>query len=378
MTLTLILTAVLLLAFCAALSFGGKDQGMVLAANLRVVEKPKFYPVVDAHVHIDANAAMYALAVKAMDAAGIAVVMNLSGGHGKTLAKNLKLASKYRGRFLTFCGGWPGEFNWRRRDIGEVLAKMLRESHKMGAHGFGETVKWALMKKINWDDPRLDPMWATLEELQMPINWHVADPTRYWMKETPRVMLESPDYRKGFPSKHDLIMQQERILQQYPRLVVIAAHSNWLNDQIPFLWHRLDTYPNYHIDICAACDEFGRNPDEFVDLCTRYSGRIFFGTDAGFSRRMLKNFHYSVADFKAFYVAHFLFLGTRQRMIPCAFKGNAGGIFVGYENGFVRYANDGVALPDAVLRDIYYRNTERMFGIKVPLRKPLPKFSYEM
>jgi len=188
----------------------------------------------------------------------------------------------------------------------------------------------------------------------------------------------SDGYYKGYPSKHALIMQQERVLEKHPNLVVIAAHANWLNDQIPFLWHRLDTYPNYHIDLCAACDEFGRNPDEFVDLCKRYSGRIFFGTDAGFSGRMMRGFKYSPADYKAFYVAHFLFLGTRQQMIPCAFKGNPGGRFAGYENGFVRYANDGVALPDNVLRDIYYRNAERMFGIKVARWKPRGKFSYNI
>jgi hypothetical protein len=44
---------------------------------------------------------------------------------------------------------------------------------------------------------------------------------------------------------------------------------------------------------------------------------------------------------------------------------------------FPRFANDGIALPDEVLRDIYYRNAERMFGIKVRGWRPEGKFSYE-
>jgi predicted TIM-barrel fold metal-dependent hydrolase len=354
---------------------------MLSSKDLRVVKKPKFYPVVDSHVHMEPTAKMYEFAIRAMDAAGVAAVINLSGGHGKVLARSLALAKKYRGRIITFCGGWPEVFDFKSKAIGEQLAKMLRESHKMGAQGFGEVVKWALMNKINWDDPRLEPMWGTLEELGMPINWHVADPTRYWFKETATRMLEAKDYRKGHPMKQALIMQQERVLEKYPKLVVIASHANWLNDQIPHLVYRLRKYPNYHFDLSAACDEFGMDRQDFIDVCLEYSDRIFFGTDAGFSGHGVKKYgtvKKALPEYKAFFVAHYLFLGTDQQMIPCAWAGAPGQHFVGYKNGFVRYANDGVSLPDNVLRDIYYRNVERMFGVKVASWRPPTPFTYEV
>jgi len=364
-----------------ALFFGDKDQGIVLAKDLHVVKKPKFYPVVDTHAHLKAEAAMFDLAVEVMDAAGIAVTMNLSGGSGRTLDKALALAAKHPGRFVTFCGGWPDDYDWKAPDIGKRLARMIGESKRQGAAGFGEVVKWALHGWINWDDPRLEPMWEKLEELQFPVNWHVADPSRYWMKETPTRMLEAKGYYKGYPLKHALIMQQERVLERFPKLVVIASHANWLNDQIPHLIYRLETYPNYYFDLSAACDEFGMDREDFRDVCLKYSDRIFFGTDAGYSPDKPKRYggrKHLVADYKAFYVAHFLFLGTDQEKIPCAWKGAPGQHLVGYENGFVRYANDGIALPDKVLADIYYRNAERLFGVKARGWRPKGKFSYDV
>ena len=381
MTTLFLLAAVSFLAYVAVLTFGEKDQGMVRPENLRVVEQPRFYPVVDAHVHAAAEKDAFDLAVRAMDASGVALSMNLSGGSGKALAKSLALAKKHRGRFLTFCGGWPMEFDFKSRQIGLKLAKMIRESHDMGAHGAGEIVKWALHNQINWDDPRLEPMWATLEELLMPVNWHVADPSRYWMPETPFVMLEADDYCKGHPLKHALLMQQDRVLEKFPKLVVIASHANWLNDQIPHLIYRMERYRNYYFDLSAVCDEFGLNPRDFIALCKKYPDRIFFGTDAGYSRRAIKK-HRGVANAvrntKAFYLAHFLFLGTRQPMIPLAWSGAIGQHFIGYVNGFPRYANDGVDLPDSVLRKIYYKNAEKLFGIKVAGWRPPKGFSYEL
>ena len=363
------------------LAFGHKDQGMVTPDKVFVFKTPKFYPAVDVHVHINATPECFDLAVKSMDAAGVAASVNVSGGSGERLDKALKLAAKYPGRFVTFCGvGFRGD-EWKAPDIGERIAKTLQESHDKGAAGFGETVKWALHGRINWDDPRLEPMWNKLEELKMPINWHVSDPSRYWRPESPTNTLESDGYYKGFPLKQELLFQQERVLEKHPNLFVIAAHSNYLTDEIPYLVYRFEKYPNYYIDLAAACDEFGRVPEEFVDLCAKYSNRMLYGTDAGYRGGRIADpagAEKAVQAFKAFQVAHFLFLGTDQKMIPIPFNGNYGHHLVGWENGFTRYANDGVALPDEVLRKIYYENFERLFDVKVSAWQPPAGFTYEI
>ena len=85
----------------AALAFGDKDQGILKSENLRVLETPKAYPVIDAHVHIDATDAAFDLAVRVMDASGVAAVVNLGGGSGESLDRALALAAKYPGRFIS-------------------------------------------------------------------------------------------------------------------------------------------------------------------------------------------------------------------------------------------------------------------------------------
>ena len=47
-------------------------------------------------------------------------------------------------------------------------------------------------------------------------------------------------------------------------------------------------------------------------------------------------------------------------------------------NAFTRYAHDGVALSDSTLRKIYYKNAERLFGIKVEGWKPAKPVSFAM
>ena len=56
------------------------DQLMVTADKILVLEEPAFYPAVDAHTHLEASEEAFALAVKSMDAAGVAVSVNLAGG----------------------------------------------------------------------------------------------------------------------------------------------------------------------------------------------------------------------------------------------------------------------------------------------------------
>jgi predicted TIM-barrel fold metal-dependent hydrolase len=361
-------------------AFGARGEAAVGAAEVFVIETPKSYPVVDAHAHMGATEASYEMAIKAMDAAGVAVTVNLSGGSGETLTKNVALGAKYPGRFIQFCGVRLAREEWQAPDVGERIAKSIQESHDIGAAGFGEVVKWALYGRIDWDDPRLEPMWNKIEELKMPINWHVGDPSRYWRPEGPFNTLETESYRGRMPLKQELLNQQERVLERHPNLVVIAAHSNYLADEIPLLVWRFEKYPNYYVDLSASIEEWGRVPEEFVDVARDYQDRILYGTDGSYRDRDIPeggSIDTTAANLKAFHVAHFLFLGTRQRMIPTPFDGNYGRYLVRWENGYTRYAHDGVALPDDILEKIYFKNAERLFGISVADWRPATPVSFE-
>jgi len=378
---SLLTVLVVLTVAAGAFGFGNQDQGMVTADKVVVLEVPNFYPAVDAHTHVGSSEESFDTAINAMDAAGVACSVNLSGGSGENLDRALAGAAKYPGRFVTFCGVSARGDEWKAPDIGEKFAQQIQQAHDKGAAGFGEIVKWTLFSRIDWDDPRLEPVWNKLEELKMPINWHVGDPSRYWRPQGPYNTLESNGYMTGFPSKQECLFKQEHVLEKHPNLIVIAAHSNYLADQVPYLMYRFQKYPNYYIDLSATCGEWGRVPEEFVDICKMYPDRILYGTDAGYRGGRTEepvDMDTVVRNFKAFQVAHFLFYGTRQRGIPIPWNGNYGKYITHWENGFTRYAHDGVNLPDDILRKIYYQNAERLFGIKVADWKPAEGFTYKM
>jgi len=334
--------AVLCLTALTALGREYVDQEHVLADEIIVIEKPPVYPVVDAHAHFGASEECYELAVKTMDNAGIKTTVVLGGGYGERLDRHLELAAKYPGRFLVFCGvGVPREER-SAENTGEIFAAQLQEAHEKGAAGFGEIVRWAMRPGgLAWDDPKLDPMWSKLEELKMPVNWHVADPSRYWRPEGP-----------------------------FNTLVVIAAHSNYLADMVPLLEWRLRKFPNYHCDLSATIGEWGRVPEEFKYMVTEYSDRFLYGTDAGYREGSIEMFGEGDIDaaahnMAAFHLAHFLFLGTSQRNLPIPFHGNYGRTLIRWQGGYTRYIHDGVDLPPEVLEKIYYKNAEKLFRIEV-------------
>ena len=223
----------------------------------------------------------------------------------------------------------------------------------------------------------MEPVWDKLEELQMPINWHVADPSRYWRPENHFNRLEDDSYFGEKPWKFDLLMQQQRVLERHPDLVVVAAHSNYLADMVPLLQQRLEKFPNYYIDLSATCGEWGRVPEELKFIVSEYGDRVLFGTDAGYRRSRIDSYDgdldRAAEDVAAFYLAHFLFYGTDQRRIPVPWNGNYGADLVGWENGFTRYTHDGVDLPDDRLRKIYYENAERLFRLDVSGWQPPEK-----
>ena len=127
--------------------------------------------IVDLHQHIDYTPQHLARAVKIMDAAGVGLVVNLSGGtvtRGKDggpseFERNKRLADKlYPGRFLHYMNlDYSG---WDRPDFAERAARQIDEGHRLGAAGFKEYKRLGLYLRdgagqlIKVDDLKLDPM----------------------------------------------------------------------------------------------------------------------------------------------------------------------------------------------------------------------------
>ena len=123
---------------------------------------------------------------------------------------------------------------------------------------------------IRHDDPRLEPLWALAEELQVPIAVHSgAGPAGI-------VYMGSPRHRERFGDPSAL----EEVLVRHPRMKLVIMHAGW-----PFLDSTialLHAYPQVYVDL-GAIDWAEPRPgfDQYLQGLMTYGfgKRILFGSD---------------------------------------------------------------------------------------------------
>ena len=182
---------------------GGSMDGVLLAdyapasslvVPVTTVKKARF-PAIDAHTHssmsgIGSRADVDAW-VKAMDAAGVEMSVVFTGASGETFDRQAEL----------FLGSHPKRFQvWYSFDASNPedpafsakLVAELERVYKKGARGVGEIIDkgWGVeadqhsavprANRLRFDDPRLDAYWEKCDELNLPVNIHVADHPSCW------------------------------------------------------------------------------------------------------------------------------------------------------------------------------------------------------
>lgn len=142
------------------------------------------------------------------------------------------------------------------------------------------------------DDPYYDEMFTFLEENDVPINIHLADPEEFWQ---PGKQYDDP----SFPSKEDMYAQAFRMLDKHPKLRVVFAHFMFLSDFPEEVVRVMETYPNVMFDLTPGVEmypNFTKRIDFWQNFFEKYSKRIMFGTDSNSIKSVniqLENFVYS-------------------------------------------------------------------------------------
>lgn len=315
--------------------------------------------VVDAHNHLPvSHPRMQGVnldeLVREMDFLNVKTIVNLSGGWGEELKRNLdKLDAAYPGRFATFCNvnwdgiGGPG---WTERATAQLEADI-----RAGARGFkvfknlGLRVRDIHGKLVMPDDARLAPLWDKVGELGMPVLIHVADPVAFFrpldrFNERWDELHRHPDwhfYGPEFPPFQELIASLYRLIEAHPQTTFITAHVGCYPENLGFVSQMLDKYPNFYTDISARIAELGRAPYSARAWFLKYADRILFGTDARPNVLM--------------YQTHFRFLETADEYFdysPSAAIPPQG-----------RWKIYGMFLPDGVLQKVYHDNAARLLHL---------------
>jgi predicted TIM-barrel fold metal-dependent hydrolase len=356
----------------------GQEAGAVhMAAQWRDQRR-----IIDLHQHIDFTTQHLARAVKIMDAAGIGLAVNLSGGtvtgskEGESeFERNKKLTEAlFPGRFLLCMNlDYAG---WDQPDYYQRAAEQVEKGHRLGAAGLKEYKRLGLYLKdgkgqlIKVDDPKLDAVWKRCGELNMPISIHVADPKAFWLPydEKNERWNELKDHKSWwfgdsskFPPWKELLESLNHVIARHPKTTFVCVHFANNAEELEWVDAALDRYPNMMADLAARIPELGRHdPDQVNRLFTKHQDRILFASDFQVYDRLILGSSGnepapSDADAEVFFAKEWRWLETRDKNWPhmTPIQGD--------------WKISSIGLPPAVLRKIYFDNARKLLARSLPL-----------
>ncbi|MGC4020909.1 MAG: amidohydrolase family protein [Cyclobacteriaceae bacterium] len=312
------------------------------------------FPFIDIHNHQGSmDSGDLSKLIADMDKLNMAVMNNLSGrgfssngkddfsGNDDHLLKSLdNIKKNYPNRFILFTTISFVDIddpNW-----GTKTAHQIEENVKAGAKGLkiykslGLSVKDKNGKRIQIDDPRIDPVWAKCGELGIPVLIHSADPKQFWDpidKNNERWLELKLHPRRRYEDKEvqwqTLLDEQHRVFKKHSKTNFIDAHLGWYGNDLKKLGSLLDEMPNVYTEIGAVIAELGRQPKSAKVFLTKYQDRVLFGKDSWVPSE---------------YETYFRVLETEDEYFPYHKRYHA----------FWRMY--GIGLPDDVLKKIYYKN----------------------
>ncbi|MBX3030635.1 MAG: amidohydrolase family protein [Chloroflexi bacterium] len=297
----------------------------------------------------------------AMDEAGIMTMVDLDGGQGDELSRQVeRYQVPHPERIIVFAGLDYGMWS-READFGELEAERLRDSVARGARGLKV---WKLLglracdttgRLVAVDDERLDPLWRAVADLRLPVVIHVADPIAFFEpvgegNERTEELALHPDWHfwppmetadgPGFPRFDDVLAAFDRLLGRHPDVTFIGAHVGCAAEDLALVDGLLERHPNLCVDIADRIAELGRQPYSARRFLLRWADRVLFGTDSAVDVATCRIYYRFLETFDESF-------DYSPREVP--------------PQG--RWRISGLGLPDEVLRLVYADNARRVLGL---------------
>jgi predicted TIM-barrel fold metal-dependent hydrolase len=315
------------------------------------VPRAKF-PVIDFHGHPPPLITQEAVenVVKAMDPLNLRVMI-ATGNPGRISREQMRQdlqvvgASKHKDRFAIFANI---DFRNVGPGFGQTAAEQLEADIKAGALGLGEIMKdFGLTARktdgtrLKLDDPELDPIWTTAARLDIPVMLHVGDPAPFWntfdySNERYLEMALFPGRRcppERCPPFEELMAERDRLFKKHPKTKFVAAHFGWHANDLGRLAKMFDQMPNVSVETGAILYDLGRQPRFAHDFFVKYQDRVLFGKDS-----------FAPEEYPYFW-----------RTFETADE-----YFDYYRDYHAFWKLNGLALPDAVLKKLYFANALKL------------------
>lgn len=331
--------------------------------DVTIIEKSKF-KVIDIHEHLgklvlgDDYKNLYNLNdfKQELETLNIHHIVNLDGVWGTEMDDMLNHTQAMSSQLTSFV--WIDVSKIDDPDFSEKVKAHLYDAYAKGARGIKMWKVISLNQKdksgnyIRTDDERLNIVYKTASELNIPILIHIADPVAFFLpvdntNERYEELNENPDWSFGKEGQYtfkELMDMQDSMIRNNPETKFIVAHFGSYAENLKHVAQRLDQFPNMYIDIAARIAELGRVPYSSREFFIKYSNRILYGTDC---TPLNLDLHKK----------YFRFLETFDEYFEYQEEGE--------HAGQGRWRIYGIGLPDEVLKDVYYRNACKLLNLDI-------------
>ena len=312
------------------------------------VPRAKF-PVIDIHSHQPApiSAQQLKTVVDSMDPLNLRILVNASGATGDRLVQSIAAIKNtpYQDRMVMFTNI---DFRNVGPGYGLKMAQQLETDVKNGALGLGEIMKNFGLRarkadgsRLHIDDPELDPIWDMAAKLNIPVLIHTADPQEFfepinYMNERWLELALYPDRRypqPQFPSFETINSERDNLFRKHPKTKFIMAHLGWHANNLARVAKMFDEMPNVYGEVGAVLYDLGRQPRTAHDFLVEYQDRVLFGKDS-----------YQPDEYPYYW-----------RTFETGDE-----YFDYYRDYHAFWKLYGLALPDDVLRKLYYGNALKL------------------
>ena len=327
------------------------------------------FPIIDGHIHYGHPDLMPGL-IDVMDRFGIERFNVVCTPHQSRLSlvpDALHLKAHYPDRVYVFGGLDISVLFMAPDQAGGIFADYVDTLLGLGCDGIkiveGKPDVRRMLPLPPFDSEAFAPFWAKMEELEVPLVFHVNDPEEFWDPDLVPDWAREHGWFYGDGTCIDNETQYTEVLNvmdRHPNLKVIFAHFFFLSAQLPRLAEYLDRYPNMCIDLTPGIEMYSNlsyTPEEAREFFLRYQDRIVYGTDIG-AKALLDTpelgIEHDESQARVYVVRTFLESEAEFRLPE-----ERGFLFGSFDTPF-----RGISLPTAVLEKIYFKNFLRMAGEK--------------
>ena len=313
------------------------------------VPKAKF-PTVDVHGHPGGLTTPDAInrMVSIMDSLNLKVMLVAENVSGARLTSTLAAinASPHKERFRVLAGV---DFRNVGPDWGAKAAAQLEADIKAGAIGVGEVGKQFGLRitkpdgsRLKVDEPELDPLWAAFARLDVPAFIHTAEPQEFFQPQDFKnerwlelsLFADRRNNQPGQVTFEQLITERNNVFRKHPKTRFVAAHFGWHANDLARAAKMLDEFPNVTIEAGAILYDLGRQPRAAREFFVKYADRIMFGKDS-----------FQPNEYPYYW-----------RVFETADE-----YFDYYRDYHAFWKLYGMALPDDVLKKVYYKTALKVF-----------------